>query len=203
MITPCDDAVIQSASVDVPCSERAGRWILAATILGSSMAFIDGTVVNVALPALQENLHATVVGVQWVVESYGLFLGALILVGGSLGDLFGRRLLFLRFACGSILLVCPVPVRGGKGVAHPHEETGFIQSFESYVFVRQFKFHFLGELLGFRKCTIQQTSKPSASVFFRRSSVINWARNTSGVGHTFLEKRLLLLQEDPAVILTE
>ena len=95
MITPCDDAVIQSASVDVPCSERAGRWILAATILGSSMAFIDGTVVNVALPALQENLHATVVGVQWVVESYGLFLGALILVGGSLGDLFGRRLLFL------------------------------------------------------------------------------------------------------------
>src|SRR5271155_4535766 len=95
MITPCDDAVIQSASVDVPCSERAGRWILAATILGSSMAFIDGTVVNVALPALQENLHATVVGVKWVVESYGLFLGALILVGGSLGDLFGRRLLFL------------------------------------------------------------------------------------------------------------
>ena len=59
------------------------------------MAFIDGTVVNVALPALQENFHATVVGVQWVVESYGLFLGALILVGGSLGDLFGRRLLFL------------------------------------------------------------------------------------------------------------
>lgn len=59
------------------------------------MAFIDSTVVNVALPALQANLHATVVGVQWVVESYGLFLGALILVGGSLGDLFGRRLLFL------------------------------------------------------------------------------------------------------------
>src|SRR5271168_2787900 len=95
MITPCDDAVIQSASVDVPCSERAGRWILAATILGSSMAFIDGTVVNVALPALQAGLHATVIGVQWVDESYGLFLGALILVGGALGDLFGRRLMFL------------------------------------------------------------------------------------------------------------
>jgi EmrB/QacA subfamily drug resistance transporter len=59
------------------------------------MAFIDSTVVNVALPALQGSLHATVVGVQWVVESYGLFLGALILVGGSLGDLFGRRLMFL------------------------------------------------------------------------------------------------------------
>src|ERR1700690_2690816 len=95
MIPPCDDAVIQSASAVVPCTERAGRWILAATILGSSMAFIYSAVVNVALPALQANLHATVVGVQWVVESYGLFLGALILVGGSLGDLFGRRLLFL------------------------------------------------------------------------------------------------------------
>ena len=70
------------------------------------MAFIDSTVVNVALPALQENFHATVVGVQWVVESYGLFLGALILVGGSLGDLFGRRLMFLGgvgvFAAASI-----------------------------------------------------------------------------------------------------
>jgi EmrB/QacA subfamily drug resistance transporter len=95
MIPPSDDAVIHSASAGVPCSERAARWILAATILGSSMAFIDSTVVNVALPALQTNLHGTVVGVQWVVESYGLFLGALILVGGSLGDLFGRRLLFL------------------------------------------------------------------------------------------------------------
>jgi EmrB/QacA subfamily drug resistance transporter len=59
------------------------------------MAFIDGTVVNVALPALQASFHASVVDVQWVVESYGLFLAALILVGGSLGDLFGRRLAFL------------------------------------------------------------------------------------------------------------
>jgi EmrB/QacA subfamily drug resistance transporter len=59
------------------------------------MAFVDSTVVNVALPALQTSLGATVVDVQWVVESYGLFLGSLILVGGSLGDLFGRRLMFL------------------------------------------------------------------------------------------------------------
>jgi EmrB/QacA subfamily drug resistance transporter len=59
------------------------------------MAFIDGTVVNVALPALQSSFHANVVDVQWVVESYGLFLGALILVGGSLGDMFGRRLIFV------------------------------------------------------------------------------------------------------------
>jgi EmrB/QacA subfamily drug resistance transporter len=59
------------------------------------MAFIDNTAVNVALPALQKSLHATVVDVQWVVESYGLFLGALILIGGTLGDMFGRRLVFL------------------------------------------------------------------------------------------------------------
>jgi EmrB/QacA subfamily drug resistance transporter len=69
--------------------------VLAATILGSSMAFIDGTVVNVALPALQSSLHATVVDVQWVVESYGLFLAALLLIGGAMGDSFGRRSIFL------------------------------------------------------------------------------------------------------------
>jgi EmrB/QacA subfamily drug resistance transporter len=59
------------------------------------MAFIDSTAINVALPSLQKSFHATVVDVQWVVESYGLFLGALILAGGSLGDLFGRRLIFV------------------------------------------------------------------------------------------------------------
>ena len=92
---PCDEAVIQSGDVGVLCAAKTRPWILAATIIGSSMAFIDGTVVNIALPALQTSFHATVVDVQWVVESYGLFLGALILVGGSLGDLFGRRLMFV------------------------------------------------------------------------------------------------------------
>jgi EmrB/QacA subfamily drug resistance transporter len=95
MRTPCDEAVMRANRAAVPCGRRAEPWILAATILGSSIAFIDSTVVNVALPALQTSFHATVVDVQWVVESYGLFLGALILVGGSLGDLFGRRLMFL------------------------------------------------------------------------------------------------------------
>src|SRR3984957_21022708 len=71
------------------------RWTLAATILGSSMTFIDATVVNVALPALQAGLHATITDVQWVIEAYALFLGALILVGGSLGDQFGRKRVFL------------------------------------------------------------------------------------------------------------
>src|SRR6266487_3147844 len=71
------------------------RWTLVATILGSSLTFIDATVVNVALPALQADLQATITDVQWVIEAYALFLGALILVGGSMGDQFGRRRVFL------------------------------------------------------------------------------------------------------------
>ena len=95
MRTPCDEGLIHSGEGSDPCAKEARPWILAATILGSSMAFIDSTVVNVALPALQTTFHASVVGVQWVVESYGVFLSALILAGGALGDLFGRRRIFL------------------------------------------------------------------------------------------------------------
>ena len=69
--------------------------MLVATILGSSMAFIDSTVVNVALPALQSALNATVADVQWVIEAYSLLLAALLLVGGSLGDRYGRRHVFV------------------------------------------------------------------------------------------------------------
>ena len=95
MKQPCDEAVIRAGISGAPCRPASQPWVLAAAILGSSMAFIDGTVVNVALPALQASLHATVVDVQWIVESYGLFLSALIMVGGSLGDFVGRRLMFL------------------------------------------------------------------------------------------------------------
>ena len=94
LIQPCDEGVIKSRSASRPCARKAEPWILAATILGSSMAFIDGTVVNVALPALQQTLNATVVDAQWVVESYALFLAALLLVGGSMGDHYGRRRIF-------------------------------------------------------------------------------------------------------------
>jgi EmrB/QacA subfamily drug resistance transporter len=91
---PCDEGVIRSKPAAAPCTRAAEPWILAATILGSSLAFIDGTVVNVALPALQKSLDATVLDAQWVVESYALFLAALLLVGGSAGDRYGRRLVF-------------------------------------------------------------------------------------------------------------
>ena len=92
---PCDENVIRSAPEGATCAKERGRWILAATILASSMAFIDGTVVNVALPALQAKLNATAVDVQWVIEAYSLLLSAFLLVGGSLGDHYGRRRIFL------------------------------------------------------------------------------------------------------------
>jgi EmrB/QacA subfamily drug resistance transporter len=92
---PCDEGVILTSPIAAArCLQAAKPWILAATILASSMAFIDGTVVNVALGALQREFDATLVGVQWVVEAYALFLAALVLVGGSLGDLYGRRRVF-------------------------------------------------------------------------------------------------------------
>lgn len=90
---PCDEAAILAGSCRQPAATN-GPWILAATILGSSMVFIDGTVVNIALPALQSALHATIAEVQWVVESYALLLASLLLMGGSLGDLYGRRKIF-------------------------------------------------------------------------------------------------------------
>lgn len=106
MSQPCDEGVIKSSDASAPCPKSSEVWILAATILGSSMVFIDGTVVNVALPALQTNLNATVVDVQWVVESYALFLAALLLAGGSLGDHFGRKRIYtigvVLFALASI-----------------------------------------------------------------------------------------------------
>ena len=91
---PCDEGVITAQKSAAPCAKKLGPWVLAATILGSSMVFIDGTVVNVALPALQTNLNATVTDVQWVVEAYALFLAALLLLGGSLGDHFGRKRIY-------------------------------------------------------------------------------------------------------------
>lgn len=90
---PCDEAAILAAVPVHPCGAK-GSWVLAASVLGSSLIFTDATVVNVALPALQTSFHATITDVQWVVEAYGLFLSALLLMGGSLGDLYGHRKIF-------------------------------------------------------------------------------------------------------------
>jgi EmrB/QacA subfamily drug resistance transporter len=79
----------------MPAHPSQRRWVLVAAVMGSSMAFLDGSTVNVALPALQASLGATVVDVQWVVNAYTLFLASLLLTGGALGDRFGRRAVFM------------------------------------------------------------------------------------------------------------
>jgi len=91
---PCDD-IANSPTPALPLTKHCEKWILVATILGSSMAFIDGTIVNIALPALQHDLHASISQIQWVVEAYALTLGALLLLGGALGDVYGHRKIFL------------------------------------------------------------------------------------------------------------
>jgi EmrB/QacA subfamily drug resistance transporter len=83
------------SSEDEVCAARSRPWVLAATILGSSTAFIDGSVVTVALPAMQADLAAPVSEAQWIVNAYMLLLGALILIGGASGDRFGRRRIFV------------------------------------------------------------------------------------------------------------
>ncbi|HVI57153.1 MAG TPA: MFS transporter [Luteibacter sp.] len=79
----------------VTCSEAARRWTLVAAVVGSGMAFVDGTIVNVALPAIQRAMNATTADAQWVMESYALLVSALLLVGGVLGDHYGRRRVFV------------------------------------------------------------------------------------------------------------
>src|SRR5262244_4332743 len=91
-----DEGIVRASKAAAEsCPPKDAPWILAATILGSSMAFIDGTVVNVALPALQTEFRATLVEVQWVIEAYTLLLSSLLLTGGALGDRFGRRRIFM------------------------------------------------------------------------------------------------------------
>src|SRR5687767_1309141 len=76
-------------------SKARKRWVLVATVLGSSLTFIDGSALGVALPAIQRDLGARPAAVQWVSNAYLLTLGALVLIGGAAGDRFGRRAVFL------------------------------------------------------------------------------------------------------------
>lgn len=92
---PCDPATLEGAPSAGAADRARKRWVLAAAILGSSLAFVDGTVVNIALPAIQQALGASAAQVQWVVEAYALLLSALLLPGGAMGDRLGRRRAFI------------------------------------------------------------------------------------------------------------
>jgi MFS family permease len=96
---PCDEGIIRSQHEKAGSSAPHPGFALAATVLGSSMAFIDGSVVNIALPAIQRDLTGGsadgLAAMQWVINAYLLALGSLVLVGGSLGDRFGRRKIFI------------------------------------------------------------------------------------------------------------
>ena len=92
-LPPCVEGTRGAATS--PCAPGDRKWVLVATILGSSLAFMDGSVVNVALPTLQSAFGATSGGIQWVVQSYALFGAALLLLGGAIGDRYGRRRAFV------------------------------------------------------------------------------------------------------------
>src|SRR5215218_8105244 len=95
VLQTCDVGVVRSTRASAPCRPSSRPWVIAAASLGSGMAFLDSTVLNIALPAVQANLGASVREVQWTYGAYALVLSALLLVGGTLGDRFGRRRVFV------------------------------------------------------------------------------------------------------------
>src|SRR6476646_9971315 len=96
---PCDEQVIRSARGAADCTASQRRWVLVATILASVIAYIDESVVNVALPAIEKDLAASVAVIQWVINAYTLCLSAFLLVGGAAGDQLGRRRMFIAGIC--------------------------------------------------------------------------------------------------------
>ena len=95
VIQACDVGVIRSTQGSAPCRPSSRPWVIAAASLGSGMAFLDTTVVNVALPALQTDLEASARDAQWVYGAFALVLAAFLLIGGALGDRYGRRRVFV------------------------------------------------------------------------------------------------------------
>src|SRR5579872_6431943 len=91
---PCGAGAIRS-SRSVPACVRLRSWVLAAAVLGSTLAFVDESVVNVALPGIESNLRTSLTAMQWVVNAYTLCMSALLLFGGAAADQFGRRLVFI------------------------------------------------------------------------------------------------------------
>jgi EmrB/QacA subfamily drug resistance transporter len=92
---PCDELVIRSTPSAAPCAKRQQTWVLVAAVLGSSMAFIDSSVVNVALPKMETELAATLSAMTWVINAYTLCMSALLLIGGAAADQIGRRRIFI------------------------------------------------------------------------------------------------------------
>ena len=92
---PCEEEIIQSTSLAENRPADAKPWVLLASILASSVAYIDESIVNVALPAIETDLATSAIVVQWLVNAYTLCLSALLLVGGAAGDQFGRRRFFI------------------------------------------------------------------------------------------------------------
>src|SRR6202008_581402 len=93
--SPCDEATLRAPPPSGDCAAAAKPWVLLLAILASSISYIDESVVNVALPAIETDLGASVVVIQWLVNAYTLALSAFLLLGGAAGDLFGRRRIFV------------------------------------------------------------------------------------------------------------
>lgn len=92
---PCDEGIIRSIPAAANCVASEKPWILLATILASSIAYMDESVVNIALPAIERDLATSLVVIQWLVNAYTLCLSAFLLIGGSAADQFGRRRIFI------------------------------------------------------------------------------------------------------------
>jgi EmrB/QacA subfamily drug resistance transporter len=124
---PCAAEVIRSTRGTSACPKRDKTWVLAAAVLGSTMAFVDESVVNVALPTIEADLGTTLAAMQWVINAYTLCMSALLLIGGAAADRFGRRVLFLigivSFTLASIACGCApdigalIAARAIQGVA--------------------------------------------------------------------------------------
>lgn len=117
--SPCDEGIVRCHEGGSPCAPASAPWVIVAAALGSGMAFLDSTVVNVALPTIQEDLGASASQAQWVFGSFGLVIATLLLVGGSLGDRYGRRRLFVAGAAlfGAASAGCALAADPGQLIA--------------------------------------------------------------------------------------